>query len=167
MLSEARITQRKLKTTKIIVRGPFKEVTKIASPENYRLHGIPLVGIFYNHAVRLLMYSLPAVLDVSFHSQDLNSPNTMVIFEGQPMSLNCGSYTSIPTITLDWSIAFGLVTTQIDPSVDFVIQGLDGRLYFQNPKANVNNEIYVCQALNPLTAMAKRGYIDTTVLNGT
>ena len=30
----------KLKTTKIKFRGPFEEVTKIVSPENYRLYGI-------------------------------------------------------------------------------------------------------------------------------
>ena len=30
----------KLKNTKIEFRGPFEEVTKIASPENYQLYGI-------------------------------------------------------------------------------------------------------------------------------
>ena len=100
------------------------------------------------------------MLEVSFFSEESQSPHQVSVQEGQPQILECGSIISVPPVSVDWEIFADL---DIDPRTEFAIAGLDGRLYLQSPMQLLNEFIFECSVLNRETETNKHGYIQVTV----
>ena len=105
----------------------------------------------------------PTVLETSFTSLDLESANANPVTaqQGQPLSISCGGYTSVPNSPLEWDI-YATPLIRLDSVLDRAIVGINGELYFQDPFPD-NERVFQCSVQNSVSGVNRNGYVKLIV----